>query len=496
MSYILALDQGTTSTRAALVDRQGKIVAMEQEELPQIFPQPGWVEHDPMAIWNSQLSTLRKVVDTSGVDMLAIQGIGIANQRETAVVWNRHSGKPVYNAIVWQDRRTASFCDNLKTQGYAELIQAKTGLVIDAYFSATKINWILDHVDGARKAAEAGDLLFGTVDTWLLYNLTDGGIHATDYSNASRTMLYNIIDLAWDPELLNTFKIPASLLPDVRPSSGEFGALSKKILGREMPILGIAGDQQAALFGQQCVQPGMAKNTYGTGCFMLMNTGPKPITSKSGLLSTIAWGIDGSITYALEGSVFIAGAAVQWLRDGIGIIQTAEETQQMAESLDGNEDVYFVPALSGLGTPHWDMQARGMLIGLTQGTTREHIVRATLEAIAFQTYEVLEAMEDDGHLKLKELRVDGGAAENDFLMQFQADLLGVSVVRPEYTESTVLGAAFLAGYASGLWTMESLQEAWGVERIFNPKLGQEKRDSLCYNWKRAVERAKGWKNTA
>jgi glycerol kinase len=368
----------------------------------------------------------------------------------------------------------------------------KTGLVIDAYFSATKVNWILDSVKGAREAAEAGDLMFGTVDSWLLYMLTDGAVHATDYSNASRTMLYNIVDLDWDNELLEIFNIPVSILPEVRPSSGSFGTISKQFIGREVPILGVAGDQQAALFGQQCVQRGMAKNTYGTGCFMLMNTGKEPIRSRHGLLTTIAWGLNGSVEYALEGSVFIAGAAVQWLRDGIGLIRTVEETQELADSLDGNDGVYFVPAMSGLGTPHWDMQARGMIIGLTRGTTREHIVRATLEAIAYQTSEVLEAMEKDGHVKLAELRVDGGAAGNDFLMQFQADLLGVSVVRPGCTESTVLGAAFLAGLAVGLWTSEKLHEVWDIERKFSPKMSNKERKQLYHMWKRAVERSKGW----
>ncbi len=492
MPYILALDQGTTSSRSALVDQNGNIIAIEQQELPQIFPQPGWVEHDPVVIWLTQLSTMRKVVENSGVDAGEIEAVGIANQRETAIVWNRHTGKPVYHAIVWQDRRTASFCNDLKAQGHAKRIQEKTGLVIDAYFSASKINWILDNVEGARDAAEAGDLMFGTVDTWLLYMLTDGAVHATDYSNASRTMLYNIIDLAWDQELLDLFNIPISILPEVYSSSGNFGMMSHHFLGREIPIMGIAGDQQAALFGQQCVEPGMAKNTYGTGCFMLMNTGNEPIQSEHGLLTTIAWGINGIVEYALEGSVFIAGAAVQWLRDGIGLIRSAKETEELAESLDGNDGVYFVPALSGLGTPHWDMQARGMIIGITRGTTREHIVRATLEAIAFQTSEVLEAMEKDGHLSLAELRVDGGASDNDFLMQFQADLLGVSVVRPVCTESTVLGAAFLAGLASGLWSMEGLRQAWSVERKFSPNLGQKERDQLYRTWKRAVERTKGW----
>ena len=492
MPYILALDQGTTSSRSALVDDHGDIIAIEQQELPQIFPQPGWVEHDPVVIWLTQLSTMRKVVENSGVDVREIEAIGIANQRETTIVWNRRTGKPVYNAIVWQDRRTAPFCNDLKEQGHSELIQAKTGLVIDAYFSATKVNWILDNVEGARNAAEDGDLMFGTVDAWLLYMLTGGTVHATDYSNASRTMLFNIVSLEWDTELLDLFNIPISILPEVHSSSGNFGMMDHHLLGREIPITGIAGDQQAALFGQQCVQPGMAKNTYGTGCFMLMNTGKEPIMSEHGLLTTIAWGIDGVVEYALEGSVFIAGAAVQWLRDGIGLIRTAKETEELATSLDGNDGVYFVPALSGLGTPHWDMQARGMIIGLTRGTTREHIVRATLEAIAFQTSEVLEAMEKDGHLNLAELRVDGGAADNDFLMQFQADLLGVSVVRPVCTESTVLGAAFLAGLASGLWTMEGIHQVWRVERQFNPKMEQKERDQLYHMWKRAVERTKGW----
>jgi glycerol kinase len=492
MAYILALDQGTTSSRSALVDRNGDIYALEQQEIPQIFPQAGWVEHDPAVIWHTQLSTLRKVVEKAGVDVQDIEAIGIANQRETTIVWNRHTGKPIYNAIVWQDRRTTSFCNDIKAQGYAESIQFKTGLVIDAYFSATKINWILDHVQGARDAADAGDLIFGTIDTWLLYMLTDGQVHATDFSNASRTLLYNIVELDWDKELLDIFNIPLSLMPRVWSSSGEFGVTSSNILGREIPILSIAGDQQAALFGQQCVEPGMAKSTYGTGCFLLMNTGTKPIPSQSGLLTTVAWGIDGLVEYALEGSVFVAGAAVQWLRDGIGIIETAEETHELAESLAANDDVYFVPALTGLGTPHWDMNARGMLIGLTRGTTREHIVRATLEAIAFQASDVLEAMEKEGHLKLKELRVDGGAAANDFLMQFQADLLGVPVLRPSYTESTVLGVAFLAGLMSGLWTRDRLQEMSSIERRFDPKLNQKQRERLYRKWKNAIERSKGW----
>jgi len=492
MPYILALDQGTTSSRAALIDRNGDIVALEQMEFPQIFPQPGRVEHDPLVIWETQLATMLKVVENSGIDITEIEGIGIANQRETSILWNKKTGVPIYNAIVWQDRRTTQYCDDLKAQGLAELIQSKTGLVVDAYFSATKIHWILSNVEGARDAANAGELIFGTVDTWLLYMLTGGAVHATDYSNASRTMLYHIHDLKWDQELLDIFDIPASMLPEVKPSSGEFGVMNKKFLGKEIPILSMAGDQQAALFGQQCVQPGMAKNTYGTGCFMLMNTGESPILSEFGLLTTIAWGMNGSVTYALEGSVFVAGAAVQWLRDGIGIIETAEETQGLAASLDDNDEVYFVPALSGLGTPHWDMKARGMLIGLTRGTTRAHIVRATLEAIAFQTSDVLEAMEKDGHLTLKELRVDGGAASNDFLMQFQADLLGVSVVRPVCTESTVLGVAFLAGLACGLWSMHELNDVWRIEKKFISEFDAQKRNRLYHKWKQAVERAKGW----
>lgn len=496
MPYILSLDQGTTSSRSILVDEEGKIIAVEQQEFKQIFPRSGWVEHDPMEIWLTQLSTMRKVVDKAGIRMSEITAIGITNQRETTVVWDRHTGLPIHNAIVWQDRRTADICDALKGAGHTELIRRKTGLVIDSYFSGTKIQWILDNVSNARDLANTGRLAFGTVDSWLIYNLTAGGVHLTDVTNASRTMLFNILDLQWDSELLGLLNIPESMLPEVKSSGQYYATTAKGLLDVEIPIMGVAGDQQAALFGQQCTSRGMAKNTYGTGCFMLMNTGSDPVFSDSGLLTTIAWGIDDNVEYALEGSVFIAGAAIQWLRDGIGLINSAADTQLMAEKLRDNGGVYFVPAMAGLGTPHWDMDARGMLIGITRGTTKDHIARATLESIAFQTSEVLNTMASDEHMNLNQLRVDGGAAVNDFLMQFQADILGVPVARPTITESTAIGAAYMAGIASDIWDLNTVAEMWEVDRVFEPELPDSERLNLLSKWNDAVERSKGWASTS
>lgn len=490
--YILALDQGTTSSRSILFDAQGKIVAVAQKEFPQIFPQPGWVEHDPMEIWGSQLSTLHEVLAKASVKPEQIEAIGITNQRETTVVWDRHTGKPVCNAIVWQDRRTSEICHALKNNGLEDNVRKTTGLVIDAYFSGTKIKWILDQYPHLRPSAERGDIIFGTVDTWLIFKLTGGRVHATDFSNASRTMLYDIHACNWDEKLCAALQIPMSMLPEVRDSSGYIGTTDANVTGATIQICGIAGDQQAALFGQLCLQPGMAKNTYGTGCFMLMHTGKEAVQSTTGLLTTIAWGRGDATEYALEGSVFIAGAAVQWLRDGLGLIKTSSETEALANSINDNGDVYFVPAFTGLGTPHWDMQARGTLIGLTRGTGRAHVVRATLESIAYQTADVLQAMQRDGRIDLQALRVDGGAVSNDFLMQFQADILGVPVVRPKVTESTALGAAYLAGLGSGFWKEADLASSWEIDRTFEPDMNADSREHLLSRWRKAVEKAKGW----
>lgn len=489
---ILALDQGTTSSRAIIFDQHGNILASEQQEFKQIYPQSGWVEHNANEIWQSQLDVAQKVLKKNHIAAKDIKGIGITNQRETTVVWNKQTGKPIYNAIVWQDRRTAGLCDQLKEDGLTDYVYKNTGLVLDAYFSGTKLNWILENVAGARAAAEKGDLLFGTIDTWILWNLTDGAVHATDYSNASRTMLYNINSLEWDETMLKTLNIPTQLLPKVRPSSEIYGHSIKTLFGAEIPIGGMAGDQQAALFGQGCHQPGMAKNTYGTGCFMLMNTGEKMIHSKAGLLTTIAWGIDGKVEYALEGSVFIAGAAIQWLRDEMKILDSAPDSEYFTSKVSDNGGVYVVPAFAGLGAPYWDMYARGAIFGLTRGANKYHVIRATLESLAYQTRDVLEAMEKDSGIELKTLRVDGGACANNFLMQFQADILNTPVERPEVIETTALGAAYLAGLAVGFWKKEEIKDRWQLNQAFEVDMAAEQRQQLYSNWKKAVERTKGW----
>jgi glycerol kinase len=492
--YVLALDQGTTSSRAILFDHSGRCVGVVQREFPQIYPRPGWVEHDPMAIWDSQLQVAQEVLARARVQPGQVAAIGLGNQRETTVVWDRATGRPIHNAIVWQCRRTAGICDELKARGLEAEFRGRTGLVLDAYFSATKVKWILDHVPGARDRARRGDLLFGTVDTWLIWNLTGGRVHVTDYSNASRTMLYNIRELAWDPLLLEALDIPAAMLPEVRPSSQVYGATAPGLFGGvEIPIAGDAGDQQAALFGQACFSPGMAKNTYGTGCFLLMHTGARRVESRHGLLTTIAWGIEGQVEYALEGSIFVAGAAIQWLRDELRLISTAAESETLAAAVPDTQGVYLVPAFTGLGSPYWDMYARGTIVGLTRGAGRNHIVRAALEAIAYQARDVLAAMTDDSGITLRTLRVDGGGAPNNFLMQFQADQLGVPVDRPRTTELTALGAGFLAGLAVGFWRDRTeLAGTWEVDRTFMPVMDADLRERNYAGWKRAVERARDW----
>lgn len=483
--YMMALDQGTTSSRTVLFDKEGKIIALEREEFQQIYPSPGWVEHNPMEILNSQLNTLKRVLVNSGVQASDIDAIGITNQRETTVVWDRFSGKPVYNAIVWQCRRTSEICNKLIEKGLSDYVKDTTGLVIDAYFSATKIKWILDNVPSAREDAKNGRLIFGTIDTWLIWNLTSGAVHATDYSNAARTMLFDIHKLVWDEKLLAELDIPLSMLPEVRNSSGSFG--SYELTGVKLPINGVAGDQQAALFGQACFEPGSVKNTYGTGCFMLMNTGRKPLKSKSGLLTTIAWGIDGKIDYALEGSVFIGGALIQWLRDELQLIGTSAESEELAESIKDSGGIYIVPAFVGLGAPFWDMDCRGIITGITRGTGRKQIVRAALEAIAYQVKSILEAIETDQGIWIKSFKVDGGASANNFLMQFQADILNVAVERPAVIETTALGAAYLAGLFSGFWTsLEDIRNNRTPDRIFVPDMQQKERISLYNGWKNAV----------
>lgn len=491
--YILALDQGTTSSRSLVFDEQGNIISQAQKEFRQLFPQPGWVEHDAEEIWSTQYGTMAEAVAKANINMKQIAGIGITNQRETTVVWDKSSGQPIYNAIVWQDRRTASDCDKLKSAGWAETIQRKTGLIIDAYFSATKLKWILDNVTGARQKAINGELAFGTIDSWLTWKLTNGEVHVTDVSNASRTMLYNIHSLQWDEELLKIFDIPASVLPEVKPSSKIYGVTGSIIPDSRIPIAGIAGDQQAALFGQLCTQPGMVKNTYGTGCFMLMNTGEKAIASKNNLLTTIAWQIDNKTEYALEGSVFIAGAVVQWLRDELKIIRTSAEIEKLAAQVKDTEGVYIVPAFAGLGAPHWNQYARGSIFGLTRGSSNAHIARAALDSIAYQTFDVLKAMEADAAIHIKELRVDGGATVNNQLMQFQSDILNTKVVRPKITETTALGAAYLAGLAVGYWkSVEEIQEQWQADKSFSPSMVDEKRNELVKGWQRAVNASIAW----
>jgi len=494
--FILAFDQGTTSSRAIIFDRNGLPVSVAQKEFTQYYPKPGWVEHDPDEIWSTQAGVAVEAITKAGLESANIAAIGITNQRETTVVWNRRTGKPVYNAIVWQDRRTADFCDQLKNDGKSPTVLEKTGLIIDAYFSATKIRWILDNVKGTRKLAEDGHLAFGTIDSWLVWNLTRGKLHITDVTNASRTMLFNIHTLKWDQELLEMFSIPASMLPEVRSSSEIYGKTSGQ-LGYGIPIAGIAGDQQASLFGQMCIEPGMVKNTYGTGCFMIMNIGNKPITSKNQLLTTIAWQIGNDTQYALEGSIFIAGAVVQWLRDGLGIIKKSEDIEKLAAKVKDSDGVYFVPAFAGLGAPHWNQHARGTLVGITRGTTSAHIARAALDSIAYQTLEVLLAMQNDSGIDIRELRVDGGATVNNQLMQIQSDLLQVNVVRPKITEITALGAAYLAGLAVNYWSdINELKQQWQIDRTFSPNIEPDENHSLIKGWHRAVNAAKAWADDA
>jgi len=493
MSYILALDQGTTSSRAMIFDRGGTVKALAQKEFRQHFPRPGWVEHDATEIWASQAGVATEAITRAGLSPRDIAAIGITNQRETTVLWDKRTGVPLHNAIVWQDRRTAAICDKLKADGLEQLFRQKTGLVLDAYFSGTKLAWLLDNIPGARQRAENGELAFGTIDSWLVWNLTGGRRHITDVSNASRTLLFNINTLAWDDALLQDLNIPRAILPEVVDSSAVYGETAGELFAANIPIAGMAGDQQAALFGQVCTRPGMVKNTYGTGCFMLMNTGTKPVVSKSNLLTTVAWRIGGKTEFALEGSVFIAGAAVQWLRDGLGIIKKSSDVEPLATSVPDSGGIIIVPAFAGLGAPHWDPYARGTIVGITRGTTAAHIARATLESIAFQVTDVLTAMEADAGVSLAELRVDGGATVNNLLMQFQADLLGVPVVRPRINETTALGAAYLAGLAVGYWQdNEEIAEHWQMERTFTPHMERGRVAELRERWNRALERAKGW----
>ncbi|SEC48470.1 glycerol kinase [Tenacibaculum sp. MAR_2009_124] len=488
--YIIALDQGTTSSRTVIIDNTGGIIGMSQKEFTQIFPESGWVEHDAMEILETQLATFKQVIDQSDIDITQVAGIGITNQRETTVVWNKHTGKPIYNAIVWQDKRTAEVCVKLKQEGLTEHIKKTTGLVIDSYFSATKIHWILNNVEGAQEEAEKGNLLFGTIDTWLLWNLTEGKVHATDYSNASRTMLYDIRNLNWDDKLLKELNIPESMLPEVKPSSFLYGNYDYN--GVKLPIAGIAGDQQAALFGQACFAKGDGKNTYGTGCFMLLNTGEDLEYSDNGLLTTIAWGINDKIYYALEGSVFVAGSAIQWLRDGLELIKTASESEAYSNKIEGENPVYVVPAFAGLGAPYWDMNARGAVFGLTRDTGKEHLIKATLDSLAYRVKDVLLVMQKDSKTQLTSLKVDGGACANNTLMQFQADLLNVVVERPEVIETTVMGAAYLAGICVGIWNLEDIENNRKLSSEFYPDISEEKRNRLYKKWLKAVERTKDW----
>jgi glycerol kinase len=489
--YILSLDQGTTSSRAILFNKKGEIIHSAQKEFTQYFPQPGWVEHSPNEIWGSILSVIAGVLSESGIKANQIAGIGITNQRETTVVWDKETGEPIYNAIVWQSRQTSGICDELREKGYNQLFREKTGLLIDAYFSGTKVKWILDNVKDAREKANDGKLLFGTIDTWLIWKLSGGRAHVTDYSNASRTLMFNIFELKWDEELLEILGVPKIMLPDVRPSSEVYAnTVDYHFFGKEIPIAGVAGDQQAALFGQACFEKGMAKNTYGTGCFMLMNTGEKAVQSEHGLLTTIAWGLNGKVHYALEGSIFIAGSAIQWLRDGLRILKNAKDSEDYAAKVDSTAGVYVVPAFVGLGTPYWDSDVRGAVFGLTRGTSKEHFVRATLESLAYQTKDVLSAMEADSLIELKTLRVDGGAVKNNFLMSFQSDILNVPVERPIINETTALGAAYLAGLAVGYWdNQEEISKQWAIEQQFNPKMTDENRKTLYEGWKKAVNAA-------
>lgn len=491
--YVMALDAGTTSNRAILFDRTGKVCSVAQKEFSQIFPKPGWVEHDAHEIWSTQLGVAVEAMQKIGADASDIAAIGITNQRETTILWDRHTGEPVHNAIVWQCRRTSEICDDLKAQGLTDLFRQKTGLVIDAYFSATKIKWILDHVPGLRDRAEKGDILFGTVETWLIWRLTRGKVHVTDYSNASRTMLFNILDLRWDDEILEILDIPKKMLPEARPSSEIYGETDPSFFGAAIPIAGAAGDQQAALFGEACFDAGEAKNTYGTGCFLLMNTGPTPVFSEKGLVTTIAWGLQGRVSYALEGSIFVAGAAIQWLRDELRLISTAGESEKLASSVHDTAGCYVVPAFTGLGAPYWDQYARGAIVGLTRGVNRAHIVRATLESIAYQTLDVLDVMQEDSGIRLNTLKADGGASNNNFLMQFQADIANVPVMRPACVETTALGAAYLAGLAVGFWQgTKELVSNWQVDRVFQPAMDEKKRQAQIAGWKKAVTRSFDW----
>lgn len=491
--YLLALDQGTTSSRSIIFSPKGEILSVAQKEFTQIFPCEGWVEHNAEEIWQTQLDTAKEAIGKLGIDPSEICGIGITNQRETSIVWDKTTGRPIYNAIVWQCRRTAEYCDSLKSQGFGDMIRSKTGLLIDSYFSATKIKWILDNVNGAREKAERGDLLFGTVDTWLIYNLTGGKVHATDYSNAARTMLFNINTLEWDKELLELFNIPLSMMPKVMPSSGIFGYSDEALLGSRIPVAGVAGDQQAALFGQCCFNVGDVKNTYGTGGFMLMNTGETPIYSDNGLLTTIAWGIDGKVNYVLEGSVFVCGAAIQWLRDGLKLFNSASETEAMARSVADSGGVYVVPAFVGLGAPYWDPYARGTITGITRGTTKEHIVRATIESMAYQTYDVLKIMEKELGVKMVSLKVDGGASANNLLLEFQSDILDLPIIRPSCIETTALGAASLAGLAVGCFeSLDEMAKLRSVDRIFEPSMKHSEREEKLNGWKSSVGRALGF----
>lgn len=493
--YILAIDQGTTSSRAILFNKKGEIVHTAQKEFTQIFPNPGWVEHNANEIWGSVLAVIATVLAEADVKPEQVAGIGITNQRETTVVWDKETGQPVYNAIVWQSRQTADICEELKEKGYNDLFRERTGLLIDAYFSGTKVKWILDNVEGAREKAEQGKLLFGTIDTWLVWKLSGGRAHITDYSNASRTLMYNIYELKWDDELLDILGVPKSMLPEVRSSSEIYAhTIPHHFFGQEVPIAGIAGDQQAALFGQACFQEGMAKNTYGTGCFMLMHTGEKAVKSNHGLLTTIAWGLNGKVEYALEGSIFVAGSAIQWLRDGLRMFKEAKDSEEYAKRVPSTDGVYMVPAFVGLGTPYWDSDVRGAVFGLTRGTTKEHFIRATLESLAYQTKDVLAAMEADSGIALKALRVDGGAVKNDFLMQFQSDILNVPVDRPIINETTALGAAYLAGLAVGYWeSQDEIANQWAIDKTFKPQMDENERNRLYEGWKKAVQAARAFK---
>ncbi len=494
--YILSLDQGTTSSRAIIFDKKGEVIAVAQKEFTQIFPKSGWVEHDALEIWSSQASVAAEATVKAGLNGKNIAAMGITNQRETVIVWDKNTGKPIYNAIVWQDRRTASYCDELKQAGKEEMIRNKTGLLIDAYFSATKIKWMLDNIPNARAEAEAGNLICGTVDTWLIWNFTKGELHVTDVTNASRTLLFNIHTMEWDDELLDLFTIPKSMLPSVKQSSEVYGETKSTLFAHPIPISGIAGDQQAALFGQMCTNPGMVKNTYGTGCFMLMNIGKEPKLSKNNLLTTVAWQINGETNYALEGSIFIAGAVVQWLRDGLGIIKTAADIEELALKVEDTGGVYFVPAFAGLGAPYWDSNARGTIVGLSRGTTASHIARAAIESIAYQTADVLKAMEADAGVKIKELRVDGGATANNILMQFQSNLLNCKVIKPRVVETTALGAAYLAGLATGYWKdIAEIQQLWESDKVFDPAVATAETEKGFAEWKRAVNATQSWSNS-